>query len=182
MRATSHRGPFWALPLETHGLFMKTISAVVFAALALFASLSVVAQQRDEEEAGWVGFVEGIESCLAHKTPLLTHGYECIGRFSKPCLKHAENQTTAGMERCYLDEYRAWDVLLNRYYQRRPKGDSGNELQQVQRAWIAYRDRKCAYFRTHYAGGSMARWLSAQCMADTTARRAIELRFFQLDK
>ncbi len=48
--------------------------------------------------------------------------------------------------------------------------------------WITYRDRKCAYFQIHYSGGSMARWLGAQCMMDTTARRAIELRFFTQDR
>jgi uncharacterized protein YecT (DUF1311 family) len=139
-----------------------------------------LAQQRDEEEAGWVGFVEGIETCLADKRPLLTHGYACIGRFSAACLRHAENQTTMGMERCYHDEYRAWDVLLNRYFRHGPQGSARYALQQVQRAWIAYRDRKCGFFRVHYAGGSIARWLAAQCMMDTTARRAIELRFLAM--
>ncbi|MBN8533008.1 MAG: DUF1311 domain-containing protein [Rhizobiales bacterium] len=150
--------------------------------ILLGAAPSSMAQQRDEEEAGWVGFVEGIESCLADKKPLLTYGYECIGKFSAACLKHGENQTTIGMERCYLDEFRTWDVLLNRHYKDRPKAAGPDELQQVQRAWITYRDRKCGYFRVHYSGGSMARWLGAQCMMDTTARRAIELRFFMQDR
>ncbi|MGL4239959.1 MAG: lysozyme inhibitor LprI family protein, partial [Beijerinckiaceae bacterium] len=140
------------------------------------------AQQRDEEEGGWVGMVDGLEACLADKRPLLTRGQECIGRFSSACLKHAENQTTAGVERCHLDEQRAWDALLNRYYRDRPQRHAGDAMQQVQRAWIIYRDRKCGYFRIHYAGGSMARWLEAQCMADATARRAIELRFFAQDR
>lgn len=161
---------------------MKRHLMMLTAIVLLGASLPASAQQRDEEEGGWVGMVEGLESCLADKKPLLTRGYECIGRFSSACLRHAENQTTIGMERCYLDEYRAWDVMLNRYFREGPKGDRGRELQQIQRAWITYRDRKCAYFRLHYAGGSMARWLGAQCMADTTARRAIELRFFRQDQ
>jgi uncharacterized protein YecT (DUF1311 family) len=161
---------------------MKTRRALS-AILMLMAVISpAFAQQRDEEEGGWVGFVEGIETCLASKKPLLTLGYACIGQFSAACLKHAENQTTAGMARCYLDEYRAWDVLLNRHYKDRPKGAGGQELQQVQRAWLAYREKKCAYFNIHYAGGSMAGWLAAQCMMDTTARRAIELRFFAMDR
>lgn len=161
---------------------MKFHQSVLAMLIAAVLSFPAHAQQRDEEEGGWVGFVEGIESCLAGKSPLLTHGYHCVGQFSAACLKHAENQTTAGMERCYHDEYRAWDALLNRYYNELPKGAKGAELQQVQRAWITYRDRKCAYFQTHYAGGSMARWLGAQCMMDTTARRAIELRFFWQDR
>lgn len=159
---------------------MKALHAIL--AIFLVSTCPALAQQRDEEEGGWVGFVEGMETCLADKKPLLTHGYACIGQFSAACLKHAENQTTIGMERCYLDEYQAWDVLLNRHYKDRPKGAARHELQQVQRAWLAYREKKCAYFQVHYAGGSMARWLGAQCMMDTTARRAIELRFFAMDR
>lgn len=161
--------------MKLHHIFLAVL-------VMLGAVAPSVAQQRDEDEAGWVGFVEGIETCLADKKPLLTLGYQCIGHFSAACLKHGENQTTIGMERCYLDEFRAWDVLLNRYYKDRPKGARSDELQQVQRTWITYRDRKCAYFQTHFSGGSMARWLGAQCMMDTTARRAIELRFFAEDR
>ncbi|MCU0883595.1 MAG: lysozyme inhibitor LprI family protein [Beijerinckiaceae bacterium] len=161
---------------------MKAQAAILALFALIAAALPAPAQQRDEDEAGWVGFVEGIETCLADKKPLLTLGYQCIGQFSAACLKHGENQTTVGMERCYLDEFRAWDVLLNRHYRDRPQGPGGAAMQQVQRAWITYRDRKCAYFHVHYAGGSMARWLGAQCMMDTTARRAIELRFFAADR
>lgn len=149
---------------------------------ALFAAAPTQARTGDEQEAPWVGIVERLESCLAEARPLLVAGPACIGVHSTACLRHAENQTTAGMERCYLDEYRAWDVMLNAYFRDRPQGERGEALQQVQRAWITYRDRKCAYFRVHYAGGSMARWLGAQCMADTTARRAIELRFFRAER
>jgi uncharacterized protein YecT (DUF1311 family) len=159
---------------------MKARHAIL--AMLMVITCPALAQQRDEEEGGWVGFVEGMETCLASKKPLLKHGYACIGQFSGACLGHAENQTTAGMERCYLDEYRAWDVLLNRYFKDLSKGRNGAELQQIQRAWIIYRDRKCTYFHLHYAGGSMARWLGAQCMMDTTARRAIELRFLAMDR
>ncbi len=161
---------------------MKVLSAVPVMLMLIAVACPALAQQRDEEEAGWVGFVEGIETCLADKRPLLTHGYACIGQFSAACLKHPENQTTVGMERCYHDEYRAWDVLLNRHFRDRARGAGGDELRQVQRAWITYRDRKCAFFRVHYAGGSMARWLAAQCMMDTTARRAIELRFLAMGR
>jgi uncharacterized protein YecT (DUF1311 family) len=159
---------------------MKARHAIL--AMLMVITCPALAQQRDEDEGGWVGFVEGMETCLASKKPLLKHGYACIGRFSAACLGHAENQTTTGMERCYLDEYRAWDVLLNRHYKDRPKGAGNDELQQVQRAWLTYREKKCAYFQHHYAGGSMARWLGAQCLMDTTARRAIELRFIAMDR
>lgn len=139
------------------------------------------ARSGDEQEAPWVGIVERIESCLAEARPLMTAGQRCIGVHTTPCLRWPESQTTAGMERCHLDEYRAWDVLLNAYFRARPPGPRGDALQEVQRAWLTYRDRHCAYFRTHYAGGSMARSMGAQCMAETTARRAIELRFFRAE-
>ncbi|MGL4240383.1 MAG: hypothetical protein ACRCTI_04645, partial [Beijerinckiaceae bacterium] len=55
----------------------------MLAAMLLLASFSATSgQQRDEEEGGWVGMVDGLEACLADKRPLLTRGQECIGRFS----------------------------------------------------------------------------------------------------
>ena len=85
------------------------------------------------------------------------------------------------LKRCDCERpYRIQTVLKEKT--RRIRGAGGDELRQVQRAWITYRDRKCAFFRVHYAGGSMARWLAAQCMMDTTARRAIELRFLAMDR
>lgn len=160
---------------------MKPFRALMIIAVLGQLTLAAQARTRDEEEAPWVGIVERIESCLAEQRPILTQGQACIGIHWTACLRRAENQTTIGMERCYLDEYRAWDGLLNRYWRQRPTDQRGEALQQVQRAWLRYRDSKCAYFRVHHHGGSIARWLGAHCMAETTARRAIELRYFRDD-
>lgn len=158
---------------------MNAAARAVLLCAAIASATPAEARGRDEDEAPWVGIVERIESCLADKRPILLRGQACIGVHWTPCLQRAESQTTIGMERCYLDEHRAWDALLNRYWRERPTGERGEALQQVQRAWLAYRDRKCGYFHVHHRDGSIARWLGARCAADTTARRAIELRYFR---
>jgi uncharacterized protein YecT (DUF1311 family) len=148
----------------------------------LLLATGAAARDFDGEEPSRLALVERIESCLAEKRPLLTEGQACIGLHARPCLRRADNQTTVGMERCHLDELRAWEVLLARHYRDRPGGERGDALREVQRAWLTWRDSACAYLRVHYHGGSMACWLGAQCMAELTARRAIELRFFGQDR
>jgi uncharacterized protein YecT (DUF1311 family) len=44
----------------------------------------------------------------------------------------------------------------------------------AQDAWSAWRDAECAYRASLALGGSMARVLSAACLADLTAARAID--------
>ncbi|MEK7660509.1 MAG: lysozyme inhibitor LprI family protein [Pseudomonadota bacterium] len=165
--------------------FHQITKTIVSSALALIFAAGFSAAPptgSDETELPSVGMAEVIEGCMistaAGDKPL----YECIGIHSRHCLTFQDNQTTAGMEKCYLDEYRGWDVLLNRYYNENGQRQVSAQFRDVQRSWISYRDKKCAYFRIHYEGGSMARWLGARCMMDETARRTIDLRFFEVDR
>jgi len=162
-------------------LIGKTICCVA----ALMLSTGVAAAPRDgsdETEPGSVGMAEALEGCLINADSRQKPLYECIGIFSAACLTDEANQTTVGMERCFLDEYRGWDVMLNRYYNGNGQRRVTSQFRDVQRSWIAYRDKKCGYFNIHYQGGSMARWLGARCMMDETARRTIDLRFFEIDR
>lgn len=103
----------------------------------------------------------------------------CLGAVVDPCLDIAENQTTAGMIGCSGVALEGWDALLNETYQTaRRQADDGARaaLRSAQRAWIAYRDAKCAVWGELYRGGSMARLLIADCLRDETARRTLDLR------
>jgi uncharacterized protein YecT (DUF1311 family) len=128
----------------------------------------------DSSEPDRTGASEILESCLSEARDQNAPAYPCIGRLSRPCLERTENQTTLGMERCFQVEGDGWDVLLNRYYRLR----SNPDWRRAQRAWITYRDAKCAYWFVHYEGGSMARWLAAQCRMEETARRTFDLARF----
>ena len=52
------------------------------------------------------------------------------------------------------------------------------QLQQVQRAWIKYRDANCGFYDDP-DGGSLARVSANDCMMATTTRRARELESFR---
>lgn len=160
----------------------KTIVATAFAVVFATASAAAPRTGGDETELPSVGVAEALEGCMISADDREKPLYECVGIFAKACLTIEGNQTTAGMEQCYLDEYRGWDVLLNRYYNGNGQRRVGAQFRDVQRSWITYRDKKCAYFNVHYQGGSMARWLGARCMMDETARRTIDLRFFEIDR
>lgn len=167
--------------MQFHRITKRALSS----AIALIFSAGFAAAPPtggDETELPSTGMAEVIEGCMisadAGEKPL----YECVGIFSRACLTDQANQTTAGMEKCYLDEYHGWDVLLNRYYNENGQRRVTTQFRDVQRSWLTYRNKKCAYFSIHYQGGSMARWLSARCVMDETARRTIDLRFFEIDR
>lgn len=132
----------------------------------------------DEFEDPAVGLAEGLAGCLQDAARDNQSQYNCIGYSAKNCLARSENQTTAGMELCNLDEMRAWDLLLNRSYQVLRKDGSVPGLRDVQRAWISYRDQKCDLFDAVYQGGTIARVLRADCMRQETARRVLDLHSF----
>lgn len=136
----------------------------------------------DRFEDPVVGLSEGLAGCLltAARSSNRT-SYECIGYSANNCLNLAENQTTVGMEQCHLEEMRAWDLLLNRYYQVLRGDGSLDGLRDVQRAWIAYRDQKCDLYDEVYQGGSIVRILRANCLRQETARRVLDLHVFVLE-
>jgi len=145
----------------------------------LSAAHPAAAQQRDEQEPAWAGLVDGIEGCIVQAGRDPSRQLACIGEHARHCAAGPENQTTLGQEQCRMQELRAWDSLLNRYYRERPPGEKGRALMSVQRAWIAYRDLRCGYYSIYHHGGSIARLRAADCLLDETARRALELRGFR---
>jgi uncharacterized protein YecT (DUF1311 family) len=153
--------------------------------LVLLAVLGLVpgaaAQQRDSGEAPLTGLVVVLEGCAVDARRDRAKEFACIGLHAVRCLARPGNDTTMAMARCWQDEAAAWDILLNRWWRERPQGPRGEALRDVQRSWIAWRDARCGYFDTFRQGGTMARIEAAQCMAEETALRAMELRGFRRD-
>jgi uncharacterized protein YecT (DUF1311 family) len=96
----------------------------------------------------------------------------CIARVSDPCLKDAKS--TADMNGCSDSEKAVWDNILNETYrQLREKlvGEQQEKLRDMQRAWIASRDKTCAFYWDYYQG-TMASPMAAACVNRETAQRA----------
>ncbi|MBI1188038.1 MAG: DUF1311 domain-containing protein [Alphaproteobacteria bacterium] len=106
----------------------------------------------------------------------------CIGAIAGPCMAHDGGETTVGLVACRMREHAAWDGELNAVYRRLNGPSASGEvspLQRAQRAWIVFRDANCDAMAAPFEGGSIARVIVASCMAETTARRAIELLAFE---
>lgn len=96
------------------------------------------------------------------------------------CMDKSGN-TTMGMIECITEETRRQDARLNKAYKALmadlPPARQA-QLQQVQRAWIKYRDANCGFYDDP-DGGTLARVSANDCMMSATTRRAQELESFR---
>ena len=85
--------------------------------------------------------------------------------------------STVQMVECLSRLTATWDKRLNDAYQQALKDAASNEqreqLRKAQRAWIAYRDANCLYYRM--GEGTIARLDAGECMRSMTESRAKEL-------
>ncbi|MGY2373833.1 lysozyme inhibitor LprI family protein [Pseudomonas sp. SDO524_S393] len=91
------------------------------------------------------------------------------------CLDGAN--TTAAMVTCNVNETKVQDARLNKAYQAAIKlqqGDKKQQLQNVQRLWIKYRDANCGFMGSA-SGGTIDQVNGAACVLDMTQTRAAEL-------
>jgi uncharacterized protein YecT (DUF1311 family) len=92
------------------------------------------------------------------------------------CMEKSDG-VTAAMVECITAEYKRQDTRLNQAYKAASKDLSAprkKQLQEVQRAWLKFRDANCAFYDDP-DGGTLARVLSNECMMTLTAQRAQEL-------
>ncbi len=100
-----------------------------------------------------------------------------------------EPQTQADMTICAGKDYEKADKELNVAYQKLRKllierdkaadadGKGATDaLVTAQRAWVAFRDANCAVPGFQARGGSMEPMLISSCLAETSGKRAEELR------
>jgi uncharacterized protein YecT (DUF1311 family) len=85
--------------------------------------------------------------------------------------------STMQMVECLTRLTATWDKRLNDAYQQALKDAVSNEqreqLRKAQRAWIAYRDANCLYYRM--GEGTIAQLDAGECMHSMTESRAKEL-------
>jgi uncharacterized protein YecT (DUF1311 family) len=120
-----------------------------------------------------------VQDCIKSKS-----GAEekCISVVSEPCLKDVTGATSE-MTGCVAREQVVWDDILNETFRRlRDKLDEQQKvkLRDMQRAWIASRQKTCAFYWDFFKG-TMATPMSAECNNRETARRALFLLGFLLD-
>jgi uncharacterized protein YecT (DUF1311 family) len=84
---------------------------------------------------------------------------------------------TADLVRCLQDKTKVWDKRLNEAYQESLKEavskEQREQLRKAQRAWVAYRDANCLFYRL--GEGSIAQVDAATCILSMTESRAKEL-------
>ena len=93
----------------------------------------------------------------------------------KKCMDSAN--TTVDMVTCNTKEAKVQDTRLNRAYKTALAAQEGprkQQLQDVQRLWIKYRDANCA-FAGSATGGSIDQVNGSGCVLDMTQTRAQEL-------
>ncbi|SUD28280.1 Uncharacterized protein conserved in bacteria [Pseudomonas fluorescens] len=90
------------------------------------------------------------------------------------CLDAAN--TTAAMVSCNVEQTRIQDKRLNSAYKTAldAQGERRQQLQDVQRLWIKYRDANCAFIGSA-TGGSIDQVNGSGCVLDMTQTRADEL-------
>ncbi|WP_432755010.1 lysozyme inhibitor LprI family protein [Pseudomonas sp. WMBT8] len=90
------------------------------------------------------------------------------------CLDAAN--TTAAMVSCNVEQTRIQDLRLNNAYKAAldAQGQRKQQLQDVQRLWIKYRDANCAFVGSA-TGASIDQVNGSGCVLDMTQTRAEEL-------
>jgi len=83
-----------------------------------------------------------------------------------------------GMNACAYEAFKKQDRALNALYgelMKTPDAGPPRQLQASQRAWLQFRDLECLY-EAPDTGGSIVPMLKADCLAELTRERILDLR------
>jgi uncharacterized protein YecT (DUF1311 family) len=155
--------------------FLPILAAGVVTAVAIVATPSAQAQTREPTAQE----TRLTRDCFEKKGGT-TEQAECIGLVATPCTESLDHQANLHQADCFRIEGAIWDAILNETF-KALKDDLDDKqekkLRDMQRAWIASRDRTCEFFHVKI-NGSMAVPMSASCLFEETARRALLLKTF----
>jgi uncharacterized protein YecT (DUF1311 family) len=118
-----------------------------------------------------------IQNCIKSKTGRGWRWEACIGIISEPCSKDEGSMTSSQVIACYDRERAVWDDILNETYRRLREAldeEQQGKLREMQRAWIASRDKSCGFIYDIFQG-TMANPMIAACVTRETGRRALFL-------
>jgi uncharacterized protein YecT (DUF1311 family) len=124
-----------------------------------------------------------VQECIKAKTGRNWAWEGCIGVVSEPCVKDEMAMPPSEIIACYDREREVWDDILNKSFKTLREGLEDKQirkLRDMQRAWIASRDKSCAFLYDYFEG-SMANPMMAACRSRETGRRALYLRGFADD-
>ena len=124
-----------------------------------------------------------IQDCVKTKTGRNWNWEKCIGLISEPCAKDEGSMTSSEVIACYRREQAVWDDILNESFRRllgKLDEDQVRKLREMQRAWIASRDKTCEFLYDYFQG-TMANPMIAACTSRETGRRALYLLGFADD-
>jgi uncharacterized protein YecT (DUF1311 family) len=124
-----------------------------------------------------------VPECIKAKTGWNWAWKGCIGVVSRPCAKDEIAMPPSEIIACYDQEREVSDDILNKSFKTLREGFEDKQIRKLldmQRAWIASRDKSCA-FLYDYSEGSMANPMMAACPSRETGWRALCLRGFAYD-
>lgn len=135
-------------------------------------------QQRIQRSApGWlglwfVGSIAGVGMAVGVGVlPAAAQAQDC---------RDPQDQTT--MNRCAYESWERVDRTLNQTYQRaivRLSAPQQQQLVSAQQAWIAFRDRHCAFASGEFEGGSMQPLIEWSCKEIVTQERLNDLQAYR---
>jgi len=124
-----------------------------------------------------------IQECIKTKTGRNWAWENCLGVVSEACVKDAAAMPPSEVIACYDRERLVWDNILNESFRRLREAlddKQQRKMREMQRAWIASRDKTCGFFYDYFEG-SMANAMIAACLSRETGRRALFLLGFADD-
>ena len=152
--------------------------SIVIFVITLFLSAPAFAQDKPNARD-----VAAIENCIKTKTGRNWAWENCIGIISKPCSKNESAMPSHEVIACDRREQAIWDNILNDSFRRllgKLDETQRQKLREMQRAWIASRNKSCAFLYDYFEG-TMANPMIAACEARETGRRALFLLGFLND-
>lgn len=153
------------------------IRIIVVALLAVSATPALAQDKPSPKDSA------AIEKCMKARTGRNWAWEKCIGLISEPCAKDELSMPPSQVSACYYREQVVWDDILNKSYQllrERLDEEQVGKLRDMQRAWIASRDKTCGFLYDYFQG-TMANPMIAACVSRATGLQALYLRGFADD-
>jgi uncharacterized protein YecT (DUF1311 family) len=151
--------------------------------LALLLVSPVMAARAAGPDAVATNTIEDCIKTAASAGKPMSAAERCIGIVSNPCLDDNKTKSTADMNACVDRERAVWDDMLNETYRllaAKLDADQKGKLRDMQRAWIASRDKTCGFYWDFYQG-TMASPMASVCVNRETALRTLFLLSFLYD-